>query len=542
MNRCVVRRIDNPSRSGDAPAPILHFFVRFRLSSNRRHFGFFGLQPRFTSDSALQPIDAMTHGVRAIRTSAPEAGPDAVATPPAPAAASVPSPSRERERAIQTGLLTIFLRGSRFRQNVGGALMTIFVICCWGHAAAPALLAWLLTGLSIIAVRQRAEVRYLRSGAFDDDAAQAGFVRTMRPIYGAHGALWGFSLVFSFDRIPVYNQLGCWLVLACAASAPLTSVALVPRLQRIYTNTLFAIVVGVVLVMTATREAATEVPHYLLLGISVFYWWLLGHYGLGIHQNQTEQSGLQYDIQQKEHEARAAVETKDRFLAAAAHDMRQPVMALSLYAEHLIAYPEMQAELAPKIATATQAVKHMFESLFDLANLDSGQVILQVEKVRTAELLDSLGVQFGPLAAARGIELRVRGVATVIRSDSVRLQRMIGNVVGNAIKYSPPGRKILLAARRHDGGVRVQVWDQGLGIPAQDIDRIFQEFYRVDRPDAPAVDGMGLGLSIVARLSKVLNARIQVRSTVGRGTCFTIDLGDVDDGDAAKHTTSLDVG
>ena len=283
-------------------------------------------------------------------------------------------------------------------------------------------------------------------------------------------------------------------------------------------------------------------PHYLLLGISVFYWWLLGHYGLGIHQNQTEQFGLQYDVQQKAREARAAVETKDRFLAAAAHDMRQPVMALSLYAEHLLAYPEMQPELAPKIAAASLAVKHMFESLFDLANLDSGQVILQVEKVRTAEVLDSLVVHFGPLAAAKGIELRVRGVAAVIRSDSVRLQRMIGNVLGNAIKYSPPGRRILLVARPHGDGVRVQVWDQGLGIPAGDIDRIFQEFYRVDRADAPTVDGMGLGLSIVARLSKVLNARIHVRSTVGRGTCFTIDLGDVDDGDASLHTTTLDVG
>ncbi|RZL48756.1 MAG: HAMP domain-containing histidine kinase [Variovorax sp.] len=484
----------------------------------------------------------MRSGGRAARTSMPESPAVVEPAPPIPVAPPVLPASDARARSIQTDLLTIFLRGSRFRQNVGGALMTIFVICCWGHAAGPALLLWLIAGLSIIAVRQRTEVRYLRGGVFDDEGAQAAFVRTMRPIYGVHGALWGFSLVFSFDRIPVYNQLGCWLVLACAASAPLTSVALVPRLQRVYTNTLFSLVIGVILVMTATRESSTEVPHYLLLGISVFYWWLLGHYGLGIHQNQTEQSGLQYDVQEKAREARAAVETKDRFLAAAAHDMRQPVMALSLYAEHLVSYPEMQAELAPKIAAASQAVKHMFESLFDLANLDSGQVILQVEKVRTAEMLVSLGVQFGPLAAAKGIELRLRGAPRVIRSDSVRLQRMIGNVVGNAIKYSPPGGRILLAVRSHADGVRVQVWDQGLGIPAQDIDRIFQEFYRVDRADAPVVDGMGLGLSIVARLSKVLNARIHVRSVVGRGTCFTIDLSDVDDGDAAKHTTSLDVG
>jgi signal transduction histidine kinase len=520
--------------------------VRFRLPSTRQSFGLLRLQHRFTSDSGLQPIEPLSPDDRAACTAGPAApADDPVLGPllaPMPAVAPPAPALDERARSIQTGLLTIFLRGSRFRQNVGGTLMVIFVVCCWGYASTPGLLLWLIAGLSVLALRQRAEARYLRSGAFEDGEAPVAFVRTMRPIYGLHGAIWGVSLVFSFDRIPVYNQLGCWLVLACAASAPLTSVALVPRLQHAYTNTLFSIVVGVILVMTATRESSTDVPHYLLLGISVFYWWLLGHYGLGIHQNQTEQFGLQYDVQQKAREARAAVETKDRFLAAAAHDMRQPVMALSLYAEHLLAYPEMQPELAPKIAAASLAVKHMFESLFDLANLDSGQVILQVEKVRTAEVLDSLGVQFGPLAAAKGIELRVRGVAAVIRSDSVRLQRMIGNVLGNAIKYSPPGRRILLVARPHGDGVRVQVWDQGLGIPAGDIDRIFQEFYRVDRADAPTVDGMGLGLSIVARLSKVLNARIHVRSTVGRGTCFTIDLGDVDDGDASLHTTTLDVG
>lgn len=515
--------------------------MRLRFILNRQAAGLLGLQSRFTSDSGLHPIDTSAPAARVARGVAPGVLAGDGAAPSAPTPASIPIPDA-RERSIETGLLTIFLRGSRFRQNVGGALMAIFVVCCWGYASTPVLLLWLIAGLSVLAVRQRAEVRYLRGGAFDDGEAQARFVRTMRPIYGLHGAVWGLSLVFSFDRIPVYNQLGCWLVLACAASAPLTSVALVPRLQRAYTNTLFSIVIGVILVMTATRESSTEVPHYLLLGISVFYWWLLGHYGIGIHQNQIEQFGLQYDVQHKAQEARAAVETKDRFLAAAAHDMRQPVMALSLYAEYLVSYPEMQAELAPKIAAASLAVKQMFESLFDLANLDSGQVILQVEKVRTDDVLASLNVQFGPLAAAKGIELRVRGIATVIRSDSVRLQRMIGNVLGNAIKYSPPGRRILLAIRPRGDGVRVQVWDQGLGIPAPDIDRIFQEFYRVDRADAPVVEGMGLGLSIVSRLSKVLNARVHVRSTVGRGTCFTLDLSDVDDGDAAKHTTSLDVG
>ncbi|MEJ7687394.1 MAG: HAMP domain-containing sensor histidine kinase [Variovorax sp.] len=241
----------------------------------------------------------------------------------------------------------------------------------------------------------------------------------------------------------------------------------------------------------------------------------------------------------KEQEARSAVATKDRFLAAASHDMRQPVMALSLYAEHLVAYPEMHLELAPKIATASLAVKHLFESLFDLANLDSGKVVLHVQPVNVAEVLIGLVVQFGPLAAAKNIELRVRGADATVQTDSVRLQRMIGNVLGNAIKYSPSGTKILLAVRAHAGRVRVEVWDQGYGIPQGDMDKVFQEFYRVDRADTPSIDGIGLGLSIVSRLSRVLNTQIAINSVVGRGTRFSLCVSDVAPQAAAA---SLDVG
>ncbi len=473
---------------------------------------------------------------------APEAGHRAAA-PKRDIASSADSPlavEHDRQQSIEAGMLTHFLRGTRFRQGVGATLMGMFVVFCWGHANSAALLTWLAAGLSILAFRQKSEVRYQRSGAFENARMRRDFVKTMLPIYGAHGAMWGGSLLFSFERLPLYDQLGCWLVLACAASAPLTTVALVPSLQKAYTNMLFALLVGVMVVVTTFENAAaTDSPHYLLPALPLFFWWLLGRFGKGIHFNQGEQFGLQYDIALKEQEARAAVATKNRFLAAASHDMRQPVMALSLYAEHLVAYPEMHLELAPKIATASLAVKHLFESLFDLANLDSGKVVLHVQPVRVKDVLTGLGVQFGPLATAKNIELRVRGVDATVQTDSVRLQRMIGNVLGNAIKYSPPGTKILLAARAYAGRVRVEVWDQGFGIPPNDVDKVFQEFYRVDRADTPSIDGIGLGLSIVSRLSRVLNTQITISSVVGRGTRFTLCVSNV----SARDTpASLDVG
>ena len=215
--------------------------------------------------------------------------------------------------------------------------------------------------------------------------------------------------------------------------------------------------------------------------------------------------------------------------------------ALSLYTEYLLEHPESHRELAPKIASATLAVKNLFESLFDLASLDSGQITLNVEEVQLAAVLEGLRVQFEPMAAASQVDLRVRHADLAILTDVVRLRRMVGNVLSNAIKYSPAGSKVLLAARVHGGRARIEVWDQGHGISPDELGKIFEEFYRVDRRDLPAVDGVGLGLSIVSRLSRVLKTRISVDSRVGRGTRFRLELSDLDP-DRAHRTSSCDVG
>ena len=441
------------------------------------------------------------------------------------------SPEEVRQLEIDAGLLSGFLRGIDFRRNVAAGLMLAFLVFCWS-AEGPMLIGiWLVAGFALLLVRCPMERRFGRDRPFGDRNIREAFVRAMIPLYALHGGIWGMALIFSFERLSLYDQMGSWVVLACAASAPLTTIALVPALQKAYTNTLFVGVIAVLLLSPTFRLSPSEVPHYLLLATMVAFWLLLNRFGRNIFRRESEQLGLQHDLGLKAHEARAAVETKDRFLAVAAHDLRQPVMALSLYAEYLVDYPDMKDELVPKIAAASQIVKNLFESLFDLASLDSGNVTLHVKDVRIAELLENLGTQFRPLAGERGIGLRLRAAEGTVRTDSVQLQRMIGNVLGNAIKYSPPGSEILLAFRRTGSRWRVQVWDQGIGIPPDDLQRVFQEFYRVHRsvaPGAPIVEGVGLGLSIVMRLSHILQTRLHLRSVMGKGTCFTFDVGDID--------------
>ena len=440
------------------------------------------------------------------------------------------SPEEIRRLDIDAGLLKAFLRGIDFRRNVAAGLMFAFTVFCWSGQGSALLGVWLIAGLAVLLVRCPMERRFQRDRPSGDRNIRESFVRAMVPLYAVHGGIWGIALIFSFERLSLYDQMGSWLVLACAASAPLTTISLVPALQKAYTNTLFVGVIAVLFLSPAFKLSPSEMPHYLLLATMGAFWLLMNRFGRNIFRRQSEQLGLHHDLSMKAHEARVAVETKDRFLAVAAHDLRQPVMALSLYAEYLVDYPDMKDELVPKIGAASKIVKNLFESLFDLASLESGNVTLRVENVRIADLLDNLGTQFRPLAGERGIGLRLRAAEGTVRTDPVQLQRMIGNVLGNAIKYSPPGSEILLAFRRSGARWRVQVWDQGIGIPPEDLQRVFQEFYRVHRsvaPGAPIVEGVGLGLSIVMRLSHVLQTRLQLRSVMGKGTCFTFDVGDM---------------
>ncbi|MDM0029002.1 sensor histidine kinase [Variovorax saccharolyticus] len=437
-----------------------------------------------------------------------------------------------RLEAVHRSLIDSFLEDTVFRQLLSAGMMVLLAVFCWRYESSGLLIVWLLIGLGTVSYRSWCERAYRIAAAQRRDTLdnRVGFVRRMEPVYMLQGTVWGASLLFFFDRIDAYNQLACWLIIACVASAPLTSVALVPRLLRAYTNLLFAVLLACLAVTIALKPGPVRDMNLLFLVLPVLHWCLLARYGRFIFRRQANQFGEQYDLALREQEAQAVIRMKNRFLAAAAHDLRQPVSALSLYTEFLLENPESHLELAPKIASATLAVKNLFESLFDLASLDSGQISLHVEKVELRAVLEGLRVQFEPLAAASQVELRVCHSDLTIATDVVRLRRMVGNVLSNAIKFSA-----------HGGRARIEVWDQGHGIRPDELGKIFEEFYRADRADLPTVDGVGLGLSIVSRLSRILKTRIRVDSLVNRGTRFRLELCDLHVGHA-RPMASRDVG
>jgi signal transduction histidine kinase len=216
---------------------------------------------------------------------------------------------------------------------------------------------------------------------------------------------------------------------------------------------------------------------------------------------------------------------KSRFLAAASHDLRQPLHALGLFAgalEDRVREPEA-GELVSKIQDSTRALEEMFDALLDVSRLDAGVMDVQVTDVSLLPLLQRLEAEFTPQAQRKGLRLRVMPSRLAVRSDPVLLSRILQNLVSNAIRYTDRGR-IVVGCRRRGGQIRLEVADSGRGIAPERRREIFEEFHRVEPDPARTGEGLGLGLSIVERLARLLDHRIDVDSTPGRGSVFTITV------------------
>ncbi len=253
-----------------------------------------------------------------------------------------------------------------------------------------------------------------------------------------------------------------------------------------------------------------------------------------------EKDQLIESLREQTRRAQVATQTKARFLASAAHDLRQPVHALSLYADWLGQEPEMAEEIIPKIRKSTQAVNTLFDSLFDMARLDSGAMQPTKEPVYLPDLLDALLIEFSPASAEKGLELRIRSEEATIETDPVWLRRIASNLLSNAIRYTDAGG-VLVALRVRGHGdhaeASLEFWDTGRGIPTDDQGRVFDEFYRSGAARG-SEQGFGLGLAIVSRLSQALGFRLHLRSRERRGTTIRLDLGPVasrPDSDSTLH-------
>ena len=222
-------------------------------------------------------------------------------------------------------------------------------------------------------------------------------------------------------------------------------------------------------------------------------------------------------------EAEAANVSKTKFLAAASHDILQPLNAARLYVTSLIERGGRDdRRLVDNIDASLEAVEEILGALLDMSRLDTGVMRPEFANFRVDELLRQIELEFAPLATGKGLGLTFMPCRLVVRSDRRLLRRLIQNLVSNAIKYTPSG-SVLVGCRRRGNDVRIDVYDTGVGIPQSKWRDIFVEFHRLDQ-GAKIARGLGLGLSIVERVARVLDCKIELESETGRGSHFAVTV------------------
>jgi Na+/proline symporter/signal transduction histidine kinase/CheY-like chemotaxis protein len=243
-----------------------------------------------------------------------------------------------------------------------------------------------------------------------------------------------------------------------------------------------------------------------------------------VRERTQELTRLNAELHRAKAEADDANVSKTRFIAAASHDILQPLNAARLYVTSLIERQRAgeDGELVQNIDASLEAVEEIFAALLDISRLDSGAMRPEFSDFALDDLLQRLAVEFAPLAREKGLALSVMPCSLGVRSDRRLLGRLLQNLVSNAIKYTPSGR-VVVGCRRRGARLRIDVCDTGIGIPPSRQRAVFKEFHRLDQ-GARVARGVGLGLSIVERIARVLDCEVLLQSAPGRGSRFSVEV------------------
>ena len=415
---------------------------------------------------------------------------------------------------------------------IGWSLM---VAMYWPLAPRGSMLAWTVV-LALLLLLRLAHYLRFRRNPDADEATLREWRRSWKALVLLQASCWAVAVWLFWGLGTPYHRVALMLVIF---SLGLASVQLLATQQRLY------IAFVCVLMLPAIVRIATDTTqpwHWQLAGILVLQFIALLVMGrvqrsaldqvirLKAH-SETLAAQLQAEMgvsEQARRAAEAASRAKTQFFAAASHDLRQPLHAMGLFAEALRQRthdPEV-ASLVNSINESVDALEGLFGELLDITRIDTGGVEVNPAPVVMRELFARLRLHFEPTAFEKGLGLSFHGGRHVAHADPVLLERILRNLVSNAIRYTDDGG-VLVSCRPRGDKLLMQVWDSGIGISEASLPRIFDEFYQVQsqRPlQAHQRKGLGLGLAIVARLASLMQAPIAVRSRVGHGTVFSFEV------------------
>lgn len=445
----------------------------------------------------------------------------------------MPAAPEVRDEWVDAQLIGVVMDNAMF--SLVAALMVVpcLMFVMWGEVDTWLLLAWAGTVLGVIYARFRLVGVYrLRYDSIGGSRRQA-FMDHYGWTWALTGVLWAAPIGMVYLQTSLHVQFICNLVLAGYAVVSMTAFSAWFPVFRLYVNSLLgAVMVSIagIQLWQGLGNTADVRQTAVLASLLALFWFMLLTAGRRLHTIYRSSFELQFSNQelidsltQQTRASLRAVATKNRFLASAAHDLRQPVHALSLYADWLASEPEMAREISPRILQSTRAINELFDSLFDLTRIDAGNYKVRLQNVDVQQLFADLALQYEPIAAGKSLRMRTHARPTVIWADPVVLRRILGNLLSNAIKHTQRGG-ILLALRQHrDDMLAFEIWDTGVGIAREHQQAIFQEFFRVSQHQGTE-DSLGLGLTIVSKLATLMGYQLALSSQLGRGSVFRVML------------------
>ena len=402
--------------------------------------------------------------------------------------------------------------------TVGAALTSLF----WKVVPHSLLLSWMGAIVVMIAIRIAMYRSYSKHFQPNKLERYQNFL-----VWGSlsAGIIWGAGGVLMLSQGPIqYQLLIVASMLAMAGGSAFSLSIYLPAFYAFVPVALLPMVARLFTMGGGIQTGLGVVTLVFLIALTLF--------NIRINKSLKKSMSLQFEnldlvdeLQRKKEEADRANLGKSKFLAAASHDLRQPLYALALYTAAIEnkEYDTETKHLTGQVSKSVAAIKTLLDTLLDISILDTGAVEVNKQSVALDDLFTKLDHEFTPLANEKGLSLNWPESAGTIYSDSNLIEQILRNYLSNAVRNTEQGAISLNCIDRGDL-ITIQVTDTGRGIPESERDLIFDEFHQLDNPERDREKGLGLGLSIVQRTAKVLGHPISVESELGKGSTFSIEV------------------
>jgi signal transduction histidine kinase/CheY-like chemotaxis protein len=427
-----------------------------------------------------------------------------------------PASSQAADKAILAEQVRVlYVEGQRLiLTGVAAALILVWVL--WDHVPHAILLGWLAVFCLYSLVRTAMTRAWRRRSAGDVDH-RAWLVRVQWAL-AVGGSMWAAAcfLFYVPDRIE-YQLFLVTMLLGAVVSGLVTLAVYLPAYLAFVTPFVAA---------TAIRYGQGGDPlHWGIALAAVVIFFLFINFARDIESSFVESLRLRMALAERNREVERANLAKSRFLAAASHDLRQPLHALNLFAAQLShqADPAERARLVDRIDAAIASMNELFNALLDMSKLDAGVLAPDITEFPVGHLLDRIETTFAAASREKGLHLSVVPSDSWVRTDAILLERILLNLVSNAVRYTSRG-SIVVGCRRRGDSVRIEVWDSGIGVAEGEHRSIFGEFYQAGTPPPGQRAGLGLGLSIVDGLCRLLGHPIELASRPGKGSRFAVTV------------------